>query len=68
VVDGWVSLHSTSEGANDRFRKLFRTTFGLGLIPFSPLDFLAAEPALASELELQGISDYRVATDAPEAS
>lgn len=66
VVDGWVIFHSTSESANDRFRKLFRTTFGLGLLPFSPLDFLTETPELAQDLELQGISDYRAA-DAGEA-
>ena len=61
VVDGWVLFHNTSEAANDRFRKLFRTTFGLVLAPFSPLDFLSDLPELAEALEVQGISDYRSA-------
>lgn len=59
IVDGWVVFHSTSEAANDRFRKLFRTTFGLTTTPFSPLDFLADVPDVAERLEVLGISDYR---------
>ena len=61
LVEGWLIFHSTSESANDRFRKQFRTTFGLVLEPFSPLDFLADLPEVASALEVQGISDYRSA-------
>jgi recombination associated protein RdgC len=64
VADGWVLLHSTSESANDRFRKMFFETFGLPLVPFSPLDFLADDAGLLGALEIGGISDYRSA-DAP---
>jgi len=59
LADGWVFFHSTSDNANDRFRKLFRNTFGLGTTPFSPLDFLTDLPDVAESLEVQGISDYR---------
>ncbi len=59
VVDGWAILHSTSESANDRFRTLFRNTFGLTTTPFSPLDFLADRPEVSDRLEILGISDYR---------
>lgn len=59
VVDGWVIFHNTSEGPNDKFRKLFRGTFGLTLAPFSPLDFLGDLPEVAAGLESAGVSDYR---------
>ncbi len=59
IVDGWVIFHNTSETANDLFRKEFRTTFGVVLTPFSPLDFLHRDPVTAETLELAGISDYR---------
>lgn len=59
VVDGWVLLHNTSDKTNDRFRTLFRNTFGLVLEPFSPLEFLMAQPELSAELEAAASSDYR---------
>jgi len=59
IVDGWVVVHSTAQAANDRFRKLFRETFGLVLTPFSPLDFLVERSDLAMQLESQGTSDFR---------
>lgn len=62
VVDGWCIFHSTSDRSCDRFRTLFRNTFGLVLTPFSPLDFLADEPQVAGPLEIAGISDYRPET------
>ncbi|MFT4627515.1 MAG: recombination associated protein RdgC [Myxococcota bacterium] len=37
----YLLLHSLSESKADRFRKRFLRTFGLRLIPWSPLDFLA---------------------------
>ncbi len=61
IVDRWCIFHSTSEKANDRFRTLFRNTFGLVLTPFSPLDFLVDEPDVAGRLEIAGVSDYRPA-------
>ena len=60
IVDGWVIFHNTSERANDMFRTLFRQTFGLALLPFSPLDFLADAPELAGSLELEGTTDLRL--------
>lgn len=60
LVEGWVVVLNTSEGPNDRFRRRFRDTFGLGLAPFSPLDFLDDEPELATALEIGGLSDLRV--------
>jgi DNA recombination-dependent growth factor C len=57
--DGYVVFHSTSEAANDRFRRLFHTTFGFSLHPFSPLEFLESDPDLAVALESKSISDLR---------
>ncbi|MEQ1501193.1 MAG: recombination-associated protein RdgC [Myxococcota bacterium] len=37
---GWLLIHSLSETVADRYRKRFFRTFGLKLIPWSPLDFL----------------------------
>ena len=37
----YLLLHSLSESKADRFRKRFLRTFGLRLIPWSPLDYLA---------------------------
>lgn len=59
LVDGSVLFHNTSDRVNDSFRKLFRHTFGLPLLPWSPLDFLTEQPDLAHALEVQGLSDLR---------
>jgi len=59
IVDGWVLFHNTSDAANDHFRKLFRTTFGIMLTPLSPLDLVSDNEDMAEGLELAGISDYR---------
>lgn len=59
IVDGWVIFLNTSEGANDKFRTLFRNTFGLVLAPLSPLDLLTDMPEASAALESLGISDYR---------
>lgn len=59
IVDRWCIFHSTSEKACDRFRTMFRNTFGLVLTPFSPLDFLVERPDVSGKLEIAGISDYR---------
>ncbi|MCB9781096.1 MAG: recombination-associated protein RdgC [Alphaproteobacteria bacterium] len=59
IVDGTVLFHNTSEKVNDTFRKVFRETFGIALLPWSPLDFLADSPDLAATLEAQGLSDLR---------
>ena len=59
IVEGWVVFHNTSDGPNDHFRKLFRTTFGVSLTPMSPLDLVSDDEDLVEGLELAGISDYR---------
>lgn len=59
LAEGWVIFLNTSDGMNDRFRKRFRNTFGLSLVPGSPLDFLDDQPELAHILEVQGMSDLR---------
>ncbi|MEZ4237502.1 MAG: recombination-associated protein RdgC [Myxococcota bacterium] len=40
VSGGWLILHSLSEGMAERYRKRFFRTFGLKLVPWSPLDWL----------------------------
>lgn len=41
-VEGkWLLLHSLSESVADRFRKRFLRSFGLKLVPASPLDWLS---------------------------
>lgn len=37
---GWLLVHSLSETVAERYRKRFFQTFGLKLVPWSPLDFL----------------------------
>lgn len=59
IVDGTVLFHNTSEKVNDTFRKVFRETFGIALLPWSPLDFLAERPDVAAALETRGLSDLR---------
>lgn len=63
LVENWVIFFNTSDAPNDRFRKRFRDTFGLALIPFSPLDLLEDLPELAGALEIQGVSDLRAAAE-----
>ena len=40
IGEGYLILHSLSDGVADRFRKRFFRTFGHRLVPWSPLDFL----------------------------
>jgi DNA recombination-dependent growth factor C len=40
LTQGWFLVHSLSETVAERFRKRFFRTFGLKLIPWSPLDFV----------------------------
>jgi recombination associated protein RdgC len=40
VGEGYVLLHSLSDGAADRVRKRFHATFGLRMVPLGPLDLL----------------------------
>ncbi|HHO49319.1 MAG TPA: hypothetical protein ENK18_00215 [Deltaproteobacteria bacterium] len=37
----WMVVHSLSESTGERFRKRFFRTFGLKIVPWSPLDWLA---------------------------
>lgn len=43
VTEGWALIGTTSEKTIDRMRKRFSRTFGLELVPWSPLD--ALDPA-----------------------
>lgn len=57
IQEGWVTIDSHSETTGDRLRKRFHRTFGLELVPWSPLDavsggdlreaLLATSPTLA---------------------
>lgn len=40
LTNQWMVVHSLSEGTAERFRKRFFRTFGLKLVPWSPLDWL----------------------------
>jgi recombination associated protein RdgC len=60
VVDGMLLFHNYSDTVNDRFRKLFRQSFGLGLFPEEPLDLLGDTSLdLAESLLRTGGLDYR---------
>lgn len=59
LQSGHVLFHNSADRVNDAFRKAFRQTFGIALLPWSPLDFLADDPATAALLEVQGLSDLR---------
>ena len=56
--EGWVAVHSTATRVNDTFRTLFRTTFGVVPEPFSPIDFLEADPVTATEMASSGMTDF----------
>jgi len=58
LAEGWLLIHNTSDKLNDKFRTLFRTTFGLVPAPFSPVDFLDQDPDLAAALSSQGTTDF----------
>lgn len=38
---GWLLVHALSEAVAERFRKRFFRTFGLKIVPWSPLDYLS---------------------------
>jgi len=59
MAEGWVLVHNTTDKLNDRFRNLFRITFGLVLEPFSPVDFLSDSPELAADLASLGTTDFQ---------
>lgn len=48
MSEGWLALHSLSEGMIDRVRRRFFQTFGLKLVPWSPLDWLEGEDRVRS--------------------
>ena len=45
MEQGYVLLHSLSDGVADRFRKRSFQTFGLKLVPAAPLDWVEADEA-----------------------
>ena len=40
LTGGWMVVHSLSENVAERFRQRFFRTFGLKIVPWSPLDWL----------------------------
>ena len=60
LAEGWLLVHNTTDKLNDRFRTLFRTTFGQVPEPFSPVDFLDDAPGLAADLSSAGTTDFTV--------
>jgi DNA recombination-dependent growth factor C len=58
MAEGTVWFHSTSEKANERFRKLFHETFGLVLEADNPLDWV--DEQVAEALAGSGGSDLTV--------
>ena len=56
LPEGWVLFENTSDGMNDRFRTLVRNSFGVGLEPFSPLEFLTETPELVDPLAAAGMT------------
>lgn len=59
---GWLMFHNQSDAVNDRFRKLFFQSFGLKIVPETPLDLLD-DPDLADTLMLTGGLDYSSAME-----
>ncbi len=56
LPEGWILFENTSDRVNDRFRTLVRNSFGVGLEPFSPLDFLVDAPELVDPLAAAGMT------------
>ena len=56
IRGGYAVVHSLSTGSADRIRKRFFRTFGMRLVPWSPLDYLSdtesVEAALATAPQL----------------
>lgn len=59
LAEGWVVFHNQSDLVNDKFRKLFHATFGLTLVPWTPLDFVADLPDITVRIAAVGTSDLR---------
>ncbi len=51
TTEGWLLLNSLSESVAERVRKRFHQTFGLRLVPWSPLDYLADSRSVEALLE-----------------
>jgi recombination associated protein RdgC len=62
---GWMLIHSLSEGMAERYRKRFFRTFGLKLVPWSPLDYLD-DRALVDGLMTRGPSPVQLGVQLTE--
>ena len=56
LPEGWLLFENTSDRINERFRALFRNSFGVTLEPFTPLDFLTESPELVDPLAAVGMT------------
>ena len=56
MPEGWLLFENTSDRINERFRALFRNSFGVTLEPFTPLDFLVESPDLVDPLAAVGMT------------
>jgi DNA recombination-dependent growth factor C len=56
LAEGWILFENTSAKVNDSFRTLVRNSFGIGLEPFSPLDFLVDTPHLIDPMAAAGMT------------
>ena len=63
INGGWMVVHSLSEGTGERFRKRFHRTFGLKLVPWSPLDWLDNDEAVNT---LMGTAQMPVQLGGPD--
>ena len=56
IAQGWALIGSTSEKTVDRIRKRFARTFGLELVPWSPLDAVSSPAEMESLLQSSPMS------------
>lgn len=59
LAEGWLMFHNQSDVVNDKLRKLFHRSFGLVLVPITPLDWIGDMPEEAERLLASGASDLR---------
>lgn len=52
IHEGWVAIDSHAQGVGDMFTKLFRDTFGLGLVEAGPLEWLRDAPDTVERLQV----------------
>lgn len=52
LTEGYTVVHSLSEAMNDRVRRRFYQTFGLRLVPWSPMDWLHDSKAVEALIAL----------------